>query len=130
MSQINPLQTVPVLVDGTFKLTESRAIAAYLSNHHGNKEEAVDLCPSLAQDKARVDEMLYYDATVVTKRFQELMVSSITGVKLAGCSKSTRVKALCNLDNERAYTNRRVQFTILWKGERIFYNWIGERYFK
>ena len=72
---------MPLLIDGTFKLTESRAISTYLADKfdleaaksgHGNGRGS-ELYPSTLQDRAQVDEMLFYDVTVITKRFQELM---------------------------------------------------------
>lgn len=58
-------------MDGTLKLTESRAIAMYLVNQYGKSDE---LYPKLALDRAKVDEMLYFDATTISRKYQELMV--------------------------------------------------------
>ena len=87
---------MPILLDGTFKLTESRAIAAYLVAQHGKTQEHKALYPEIQQvitnncnnilmkynveniilqDRARVNEMLFYDANVINRRFQDLMVS-------------------------------------------------------
>ncbi len=38
------------------------------------KADQRDLYPSITMDRARVDEMLYYDATVLNRTWQELMV--------------------------------------------------------
>ena len=63
------------MVDGTFTLAEARAIATYLISQYASESQR-DLYPTITQDRARVDEMLYYDATVVNRTWQELMVSN------------------------------------------------------
>ena len=70
--KLNPLHKVPVLVDGDFVLTESRAILAYLVNVYqtGNA-----LYPTDHKQRALVDQNLYYDATTVFEKFSELIVS-------------------------------------------------------
>lgn len=60
---------IPVLINGSLKLTESRAICTYLATKFSS-----DLYPSILVDRARVDEMLYYDACMVSPTFQNLMV--------------------------------------------------------
>jgi glutathione S-transferase len=69
--KLNPLHQVPVLVDGDFMLTESRAILAYLVNKYkpGSK-----LYPSEPKLRARVDQRLYYDATVVFESCAHIIV--------------------------------------------------------
>ena len=71
--QISPRGVVPTLVDGNFTLVEARAIATYLISQYANESQR-ELYPTITQDRARVDEMLYYDATVVNRTWQELMV--------------------------------------------------------
>jgi glutathione S-transferase len=71
--KVNPKQTLPCLVDGSFVLTESHAIAGYLAGQHGKVGEV--LYPTDPMDRARVDEVMYFDATTISRRYQELMVS-------------------------------------------------------
>lgn len=61
-TKLNPVQKIPVLVDGDFVLTESRAIMAYLVH---SKKPGSELYPSEPKMRARIDERLYYDATIV-----------------------------------------------------------------
>lgn len=70
--KLNPLNQVPVLVDGDIVLTESRAIMAYLVN---TRKPGSELYPSDPKVKALVDQRLYYDATVVFKALADIAVS-------------------------------------------------------
>lgn len=60
--QINPLQKVPALVIGDEVISDSHAIALYLCQRNENQnvypEDDIIL-------KARVDEMLFYNATTL-----------------------------------------------------------------
>src|SRR5712671_6727611 len=40
-TELNPRQKVPLLQDGDFRIAESPAIAAYLSNTYGTRENAL-----------------------------------------------------------------------------------------
>lgn len=69
--KLNPRHQVPVFVDGDFVLTESRAIMAYLA---GKFAQNSSLYPLDIAKRARVDERLYYDATVLTPALFEIIV--------------------------------------------------------
>lgn len=71
--KLNPLHKVPVLVDGDFVLTESRAILAYLLNKFNSGS---DLYPSDPKARGLVDQRLYYDATVVFESCVQIIVSN------------------------------------------------------
>lgn len=73
-TNLNPLQKVPILIDGDFVLTESRAILAYLVN---TRKPGSDLYPIDPKKRAIVDQRLYYDATVVFEKLSALVVSFI-----------------------------------------------------
>lgn len=70
--KINPHHTVPYLVDNGFGVSESRAILAYMVN--SRKVEST-LYPSDPQKRAIIDSRLYFDATTLTVRHQNLTVS-------------------------------------------------------
>lgn len=71
--KLNPLNKVPVLVDGDFVLSESRAILAYLVN---TRNAGSDLYPTDLKTRALIDQRLYFDATVVFQKLGALVVSS------------------------------------------------------
>ena len=58
---LNPRQKIPLLQDGDFKIAESPAIAAYLSNTYGTPETA--LIPSDPREQASWLEWCFYVAT-------------------------------------------------------------------
>lgn len=76
--KINPLHQVPVLVDGDFILNESRAISAYLVNQYGQKVR--HLYPDDPQTRAAVDELLYFDQSVLFINFRDLYVRKLTRI--------------------------------------------------
>lgn len=60
--KLNPVHQVPVLVDGDFVVSESRAILAYIVN---SKKPGNPLYPVNSKVRARIDQLLYFDATVL-----------------------------------------------------------------
>ncbi|XP_072158456.1 glutathione S-transferase D1-like isoform X1 [Bemisia tabaci] len=56
--KINPLKRIPVLDDGGFLLSESRAIVTYLSDKYGKDDS---LYPRDLQARAIIDQMFYFD---------------------------------------------------------------------
>lgn len=70
--KLNPLHQVPVLVDDDFVLTEGRAILGYLVNKYSPQSS---LYPSDSQKRARIDQRLYYDATVFFESVAQIIVS-------------------------------------------------------
>ena len=58
---LNPRQKIPLLEDGDFKIAESPAIAAYLSNTYGTRENA--LIPTDRREYATWLEWCFYAAT-------------------------------------------------------------------
>jgi glutathione S-transferase len=60
-TRLNPRQKIPLLQDGDFKIAESPAIAAYLSDTYATPENA--LIPSDPRERATWLEWCYYAAT-------------------------------------------------------------------
>jgi glutathione S-transferase len=86
--KLNPRNKVPVLVDGDFVLCESKAIMAYLVN---SRKAGSSLYPEDAKQRAKVDQFLYYDATVVFPSLSALVVSSRSSEEEASKFKATRI---------------------------------------
>jgi glutathione S-transferase len=76
--KLNPMHQVPVLVDGDFVLSESRAIQGYLINKF---QPGSSLYPTDPQARAVVDQRLYYDATVVFESNAQIIVRVFSGKK-------------------------------------------------
>lgn len=72
--KLNPVSKIPIITDGDFVVTESRAILAYLVN---SRKPGSDLYPTDPKARALVDQRLYYDATVVFEKLLGLTVSHL-----------------------------------------------------
>ncbi len=86
---MNPQHNIPTLVDGDFVTNESRAAAAYLVNKYGG-EKKNELYPESPEDRAKVDQRLYFDMGTFYKAFGECVVSIAVVVLLQG-SQTQRV---------------------------------------
>ena len=70
--KLNPLHQVPVLIDDDLVMSESRAIMCYLVN---SKKPGDTLYPKDPKLRAKIDQRLYYDTTVVFENNAEVIVS-------------------------------------------------------
>lgn len=73
--QLNPQHNIPFMVDGDLLMNESRAISAYLINQYGQKVK--HLYPEDPQERAAIDELLYFDQSVLFINFRDLYVRSL-----------------------------------------------------
>lgn len=78
--KVNPQHTVPVLVDGDYILSESRAIATYLAEK--TYPNGHSLYPLDAKKRGIINNRLHYDATVVYPRIRAICVSYISDLNV------------------------------------------------
>ena len=71
---MNPQHTIPTLKDGDFCMNESRAAAAYLATKYGKDDK---LYPKGAEERAVVDQRMYFDMGFFYKSFGDCVVSWI-----------------------------------------------------
>ncbi|CAG9797180.1 unnamed protein product [Chironomus riparius] len=85
--KLNPAKKVPVLIDGDFILTESRAILAYLvdTRHPGNS-----LYPKDEKKRAAIDERLHFDGSSVFPKISNVFQSRVMGKSETECKKTFR----------------------------------------
>ena len=70
--QLNPQHTIPVLQDGDYVISESRAAACYLANKYDKAEK---LYPDTdLKTRARIDQRLHFDAGTLYKRLVDIIV--------------------------------------------------------
>ena len=74
--QINPQHNVPCFVDEDVTLNESRAICVYIVQKFGGK--ASSLFPDNIVTQAKINQRLYFDATVFWKAFGDILVSKMS----------------------------------------------------
>nr|AFJ75804.1 glutathione s-transferase D1 [Nilaparvata lugens] len=67
--KINPQHTIPTLKDDDFVLWDSHAIASYLVTAYGKDDK---LYPRNPQQKAIVDQRLYFDVGILYRRVREI----------------------------------------------------------
>ena len=85
--ELNPLGTVPLLIDGEARMTESCAIAHYLATKHGNTDLAV--APEEPDYAAYCDFTFHADATITfpqTVYMRFVMFEKDKGLEEAGHS--------------------------------------------
>ncbi|XP_063243056.1 glutathione S-transferase 1-like [Bacillus rossius redtenbacheri] len=63
--KMNPQHTIPTIDDNGFILTESRAIMEYFVDKYAKDDS---LCPKDPQKRARVHQMLFFDASTLFQR--------------------------------------------------------------
>ena len=73
MFQLNPQHAIPVLVDGDFVISESRAAAAYLVTTYG--WEGCTFYPADPKLRAIIDQRLYFDMGTFYKALFDCCVS-------------------------------------------------------
>jgi glutathione S-transferase len=91
---LNPRQKIPLLQDGDFKIGESAAIAAYLSDTYGTRENA--LIPTELGERASWLEWCFYAAT-------ELDATSLYVMRRHGDLKHIYGEAPAALESAAAY---------------------------
>eukprot|EP00088_Acartia_fossae_P054973 TRINITY_DN6368_c0_g4_i1.p1 TRINITY_DN6368_c0_g4~~TRINITY_DN6368_c0_g4_i1.p1 ORF type:complete len:233 (-),score=54.27 TRINITY_DN6368_c0_g4_i1:428-1096(-) len=72
--KLNPQGLIPTVVDGDFKMGESRAIAAYLVNKYGKDDT---MYPKDPQTRYMVDKLLYFDMAVLYKAFMDMCYPAV-----------------------------------------------------
>jgi len=93
-TELNPRQKIPLLQDGDFKIAESPAIAAYLSDTYGTRENA--LIPTEPREYATWLEWCFYAAT-------ELDATSLYVMRRHGALKHIYGEAPVALEGAAAY---------------------------
>ncbi len=93
-TELNPRQKIPLLQDGDFKIAESPAIAAYLSNTYGTRENA--LVPTEPWEQATWLEWCFYAAT-------ELDATSLYVMRRHGALKQIYGESQVAMESAAAY---------------------------
>lgn len=74
---INPARKIPYITDGDLSMGESRAIMAYLVNRY--KPNHPHLYPQDPISRARIDELLYYEASTLFPAMSRLLFPKVRG---------------------------------------------------
>ncbi|XP_076630711.1 glutathione S-transferase 1-1-like [Colletes latitarsis] len=74
--QLNPQKKVPFLVDGDYKLGESRAIMSYLVDEYGNNPR---LNPQTPAGRAMVDQRMHFDIGTMYKAVKDYYYPVVFG---------------------------------------------------
>ncbi|XP_054008364.1 uncharacterized protein LOC128892183 [Hylaeus anthracinus] len=74
--EMNPQHTVPFLVDDDYKISESRAIMAYLVDQYGKNPR---LYPQTPSERALVNQRLYFDIGTMYKAVKEYYYPVVFG---------------------------------------------------
>jgi glutathione S-transferase len=93
-TELNPRQKIPLLQDGDFKIAESPAIAAYLSDTYGTRENA--LIPTEPRQYATWLEWCFHAAT-------ELDATSLYVMRRHGALKHIYSEAPAAMESAAAY---------------------------
>ncbi|WP_447935961.1 glutathione S-transferase family protein [Stenotrophomonas lactitubi] len=73
LATLNPNRQVPVLRDGDFVLWESNSICRYLAARQGR----ADLLPALAQDRAKVEQWMDWQATDLNSAWRHVFMARV-----------------------------------------------------
>lgn len=76
--KLNPIHSIPTLVDGDFVLSDSHAISCYLANKYGKDDKwyPKDFC-----QRAIVEQMLHFDCSVLAPALKNFGVPILFGRK-------------------------------------------------
>lgn len=80
--ELNPQHTVPLLVDGDFRLNEARPICTYLIGKYGKKHQEYLYPADDAVLKAKIDQRLYFDMGTFFETVKEDYVNIIRHFRL------------------------------------------------
>ncbi|XP_062532226.1 glutathione S-transferase epsilon 2 isoform X1 [Bombyx mori] len=74
----NPLHTVPILEEDDLVIADSHAIITYLVSKYG-EEKHESMYPKDLKIRAIIDQMLYFDATILFPRLKTVIYSVVRG---------------------------------------------------